>query len=743
MKKILGAVAPQKDKKIFSLPLFLIICLFLFIPLAPVSADLGTDLINAFLSGAFTIIVTFLYYTAKVGLYLVSFIVYFGAWLVDVMLNPVLYENILNSRAIEVGWRTVRDFCNMFYVFFLLLIAFATITRNQAYSAKGLLPKLLISIFLINFSAVIAKIVIDFGQVFLFGFASWLGTFSGSQGGAAALTSIVEFFKNEFARETSPSFAELITIIFAVIYVFTLGFLYIMLALFLFIRLIMFAFLIIVSPFAFFSMVLPSMRQHTSNWWKTLFNNAIAGPVLMFFIYISAVMARDLTQNPIASETWGDTSKMAYMTDILNVIIPHMVAMGMLFAAIPAAKQAGIAGSGQIIGGKWGGLGKVMAGTYMGYKMGEKAAKKTVTGTAGIASGTASRAAALGVPGGKYANDKIGNFNSSMKTKPLVGTIFIKHAAEKAEESEKKIEKEKSQMQRLSNKDRKAYVEQAIDPLTRATRAQAHVELLAKDSGKNMSDASLKGMGYDKDFLAKTYGKSKTFGLSVDNIEKYRPDVMDAPDKKEEQIKKAVKDGVQGSINASALKDDIVRNTLKNEMGEKEFYKMIENKATDDKFELAESMVDDKLRPGGILDAEVANFVAILRKGGKAIERDAHNNRTINPATGKPVLTDASLMRTFSPNPTGAVAPISPDYENFVRNLSSVGVGDFSKEQIVEMLPHLKRTHLSNSNKMAQEKKDEIIAYHYTPYTTAADARAAGRDEDVWKYIDTSKEWKG
>lgn len=717
MKKILGAVAPQKDKKIFSLPLFLIICLFLFIPLAPVSADLGTDLINAFLSGAFTIIVTFLYYTAKVGLYLVSFIVYFGAWLVDVMLNPVLYENILNSRAIEVGWRTVRDFCNMFYVFFLLLIAFATITRNQAYSAKGLLPKLLISIFLINFSAVIAKIVIDFGQVFLFGFASWLGTFSGSQGGAAALTSIVEFFKNEFARETSPSFAELITIIFAVIYVFTLGFLYIMLALFLFIRLIMFAFLIIVSPFAFFSMVLPSMRQHTSNWWKTLFNNAIAGPVLMFFIYISAVMARDLTQNPIASETWGDTSKMAYMTDILNVIIPHMVAMGMLFAAIPAAKQAGIAGSGQIIGGKWGGLGKVMAGTYMGYKMGEKAAKKTVTGTAGIASGTASRAAAIGLPGGKYANDKIGNFNSSMKTKPLVGTIFIKHAAEKADAMGKKVEKEQSFMQKLSDKDRKSYVDQAfLTPQAKAVRQQAHMNLLAKDSGKDLTDKRLDAMGYKKgtEDLRKVYDQSNLFGIDTGDLDKYRPDVISKEEDRKKKVEKIIDDGKENLIKLDSFKSkDSVEHFLE-KMDAAKLQRYMENKTVNERDGAVKTLSDPSFRldSTGKVDIKIANFTASLAKG--------------TSSELKPIFTDSSS--TIDKKAFG----------KFMRDQSHIK--DFTEKQIKEAIDAdlITRGHLVNSRGVNQDIRDLLINSYKdggTHSTGSADERTV--------FIQNSKDWLG
>ncbi|MFA6896840.1 MAG: hypothetical protein WCQ96_00985 [Patescibacteria group bacterium] len=389
MKNFLGKLRNIKtEKKVLYFSAFILICFFVAMPVCSAHAgSVVTDLVDAFVGGAETLICAFIYWAVYVVFKFVSFLVYFAAWLVDMMLNPALYKSILvgtldsatgkYTGAVQTGWQTVRDFCNMFYIFFLLLMAFATIVGNQTYSAKALMPKFIISLFLINFSDVITKMVIDVGQVFLFGMAAWLGTFSGSSGGGSSLSAIIDYFELALSSKKDIGFSSIITIIFATLYTFFLGGVYLVLAAFLAIRLVMFASLIIMSPFAFFSMVLPSMRKYTSQWTSSLISNAISGPVLIFFVYISAMMAKTLVDNPIAI-TIGDTSKMADIGDsILARIVPHMVALGILLYGITVAKAAGSAGSGLYAsagGGRFG-MGNALMAGYAGFKLGERGVK--------------------------------------------------------------------------------------------------------------------------------------------------------------------------------------------------------------------------------------------------------------------------------------------------------------------------------------------------------------------------------
>ena len=377
-------------RKALYLSSFMLICFFSILPFSAAHATFGSDIVQAISSMIMPWGKLFVFDVMHIIFKFASLFVYFAAWLIDMLLDPDLYKSILvgveaagggrADGAVVLGWKTVRDFCNMFYVFFLLLIAFGTITGSSTYNYKNLLPKFVISLFLINFSDTITMMVIDVGQVFLFGMAAWLGTFSGPQGSGAALTGIVNYFEMALSSTEKPSFEDIITVMFATIYTFLLAGVYLVLAGFLLVRLVMFAALIIISPFAFFSLVLPSMRKYTSQWTSSLVSNAISGPVLIFFVYISAMMAKTLvdgtsTGQPVIDINTGDISKMAYMKTILESIVPHIVALGMLVFGITAAKTVGGASANYIVGGRLG-MGKMAALSYAGFKFGERTARR-------------------------------------------------------------------------------------------------------------------------------------------------------------------------------------------------------------------------------------------------------------------------------------------------------------------------------------------------------------------------------
>jgi len=391
-----------KSKGVFkNLPavfLLLLIVTAVFIPLEEakaldlISFDIFSSLtewVAKLLKGDSTFI-TFIYWLAYrimgLALYVTVVLVYFGSWLVDVFLDQDIYASVLDmsnpTSAVSIGWTTVRDACNTFFILFLLVIAFSTILRIQAYNAKSLLPKLIISLFLINFSATIAMMVIDFGQVFMFEIKAWMGAGGFSEAGSP-LTTIVDYFHNEYGWHKPPPsgaylMSDVVGVMFAVAYSAVLGLLYIMLALFLIVRIIVFVILVIISPFAFFSIILPGMRTYTSQWWQSLVSHAIFGPVFLFFIFLSGKMAQSMET---FESTVAEPDDIAPLTYIIAKLIPHVVAMGMLMAAIPVTQKLGVAGASKFIGGA-AGLGKIGIGAVAGAKLAGGLGKKVGGGVA-------------------------------------------------------------------------------------------------------------------------------------------------------------------------------------------------------------------------------------------------------------------------------------------------------------------------------------------------------------------------
>ena len=69
------------------------------------------------------------------------------------------------SDIARVGWTVCRDIANMFFILFMVVIAFATILRIERYGVKQLLPKVIIIALLINFSMVLCFVLIDFTNI--------------------------------------------------------------------------------------------------------------------------------------------------------------------------------------------------------------------------------------------------------------------------------------------------------------------------------------------------------------------------------------------------------------------------------------------------------------------------------------------------------------------------------------------------------------------------------------------------
>ena len=69
------------------------------------------------------------------------------------------------NSMIAVGWTTIRDLINLFFIFILLYAAISTILQYGDYQLKNVLAKIIIAALLINFSLMIGKMVIDASHI--------------------------------------------------------------------------------------------------------------------------------------------------------------------------------------------------------------------------------------------------------------------------------------------------------------------------------------------------------------------------------------------------------------------------------------------------------------------------------------------------------------------------------------------------------------------------------------------------
>ncbi|MEK7202766.1 MAG: DMT family transporter [Patescibacteria group bacterium] len=318
--------------------LFLIIILVIVVLLFPnsVYAAYAADWVNKLLFGLTWVVFGAVYF---LGLLLLL--------ILNLLSQVAKYNGFITADTVVKGWEIVRDLCNMFFILILLIIAFATILRQENYSAKKLLPKLLIMAVLINFSKTICGLIIDFAQVIMLTFVNG---FSG--GGINNLTTLLGIDKL-LSQAKSPQVAEAsVTIgsfagVLGSFFAAAIAFIVIVVMLcVLVMRIIVLWVYVILSPLAYLLAAFPAGQTYSQQWWKEFSNNVIVGPVLAFFLWLALSTAQNVSIG--ADGKGGSNFKSDLITDIFTekTFETYIITIALLIGGLTVTQQiGGIAGS--------------------------------------------------------------------------------------------------------------------------------------------------------------------------------------------------------------------------------------------------------------------------------------------------------------------------------------------------------------------------------------------------------------
>jgi len=321
------------------------------------------------------------------------------------------FSDYANMDAVKVSWGVIRDLVNMGFIFVLLYIAIGTMLGLSRVDWKKTVPKLIIVALLVNFSMFFTRVVIDISNITANQFYT-----SAAQGTTSSKTSTdgktitgapdvtTAIFKNIKVFSKNWLFAKSIgqdinssagapgggaVLGWKQIFVGTFGamilavvasFVLLTGAILFIIRTLRLLFLIILSPFAFFFMILPKTEGYAKQWWGALMNDATFAPAFLIMIYIVTKISGQI----------GKTGS----TDDGSVIF-FLLIIGLLLGAIIVAKKLGAAGAAGAM--KLAGAGN--AALTGGALWGLKQARRTVLGGAlGTVGGVA----------GAVGGDKVG-----------------------------------------------------------------------------------------------------------------------------------------------------------------------------------------------------------------------------------------------------------------------------------------------------------------------------------------------
>lgn len=290
------------------------------------------------------------------------------------------YNNYIDVSVVKLGWVMIRDVANMFFVVALLVIAFATILGLEQYEWKKGLVKLIIMAIFINFSNMIAQLIIDIAHVFTITF---LNAISATAGGNLInmfkLEKITSMANGGSLGNTPEGFqmgilgASIVATLFAIMAAVAIGAYVIIMA----IRVVVLWALIILSPIAYVAYAIPKGEKYAQEWWSEFTKYVIAAPVMVFFLWLAFAT---LGSGQIISEIQSGVGVVPLQqgNDQLSISLSEvsswenmanfLIAMVFLLLGIKKTQETGVEGSGMISGAV--NFGKKVATIATGYAAG-------------------------------------------------------------------------------------------------------------------------------------------------------------------------------------------------------------------------------------------------------------------------------------------------------------------------------------------------------------------------------------
>ncbi len=265
------------------------------------------------------------------------------------------FENI---TIVQESWKVFRDFSNLFFILILIIIAFATILDLPNYNWKGLMAKFIMAALLINFSMAIGGFVIKISTT-LSNVA--LSQFSDITANLAAGFRINQFITAAPAAGTSPdASANLLmsTFLYATgTAIMTVIILCAFISAFAFsiARVPVLWALLIVSPVAWISSVLPQTRNIWSAWWKSFLCWTFFMPAYLFSLVIGIAILNNRSDIETATRIGqGSTGVLSAAGNVFGFgiqdIFFYVLTIFILVGSIGIAMKMACAGADKTIG---------------------------------------------------------------------------------------------------------------------------------------------------------------------------------------------------------------------------------------------------------------------------------------------------------------------------------------------------------------------------------------------------------
>jgi len=413
--------------------------------------------------------------------YIIATVFGFIGWFLDAILNKTVFNfgatyNII-SESVETSWIFLRDLSNIVFIFLILSTAISIIINGDLFGKKKVLAQIIIVAVLINFSMFFVKSAVDVSNFATNQIYESIILGDGTQqkedwGIGVQITSqlgLTSFLAKDTAGakgivsnlNIQDPFKLAQLVFFMGIFLGLTGIVFLYTALMLVWRFLAVILLIIVSPAALVSTILPQGKAFWDYWVKELSTNLFFPPVFFLLLNIVFIFSQRSFESLGSQGKFSDLASLGSQN--LNLLLNFILILTFLFIAVWASRKISVSGSGLTAGvitssSKYatGRMKRVVGGGTAG--LAGSAGRRTL----GAAASAASRAPFLS--GNNFASrklrgglERVGNSSFDVRDNKTVskklGSDFGKGYNDAIEQRTKDLTKRDSDLAKLSTKE--------------------------------------------------------------------------------------------------------------------------------------------------------------------------------------------------------------------------------------------------------------------------------------------------
>jgi hypothetical protein len=296
--------------------------------------------------------------------------------IVDMAQNMGSSSNL--GKSISDSWTTLRDIANLVFIFVLLYAAFSAMFDSKFGNFQNTVKNIIIVALLINFSLFFSKVVIDASNIVAIGFyksissSATLGNSSSGVSGTNTFDSISSGYMNMLGMQTVFSSNVLTANLKDPVQILIIGVMssifMLITAIILFISAIMFAtrfilliFIMILSPLALISYIIPGLNKYFDQWTGALVSQSFFAPLFFALTWVVFRLGTSLKETLLKGQNVDLTNTFTNPGATAGILVNYILIIGFAIAALVFSKtMAGKTAGFKVISG---GIGAAAAGS--------------------------------------------------------------------------------------------------------------------------------------------------------------------------------------------------------------------------------------------------------------------------------------------------------------------------------------------------------------------------------------------